>query len=104
MVGTDASIFFIFFFGYEVFTTVAIPTLVFGGVNIVFEALPNQLNATFVGFVGRADKVGWRDAEFFDKIAEFLGVFLYVGFDGEIFLFGFFKDFVAVFVGSGLEF
>ena len=104
MVWADAVIVGVFFFGNKIFATVTIPALIIFGVDMLFESLPNKLDAMFVRGVGCANKVGRGDAEFFNKIAEEIGVGFCIFFDGEVGGLCFFEDFVTVFVGSSLEF
>ena len=103
VVGADAVVFFYLFFGDETLTTFAIPTFVFGGIDVGGEFLPNRLAATLMVFVGGVDEVGRMNVEFFDEGFEESGVLSDIIFDVFPLVESFVEDFVAVFVGAGLE-
>ena len=103
MVGADAVVFGVVFIGNEAFATGTIPAFVGGGVDVGGEFLPDELDTASVSGVASADEVGGVDAELGDEILEFGGVGGDVGFDGDVLGFGFVPDFIAMFVGAGLE-
>ena len=103
VVGTDAGGLVMFFVGDKTFATRTIPTFVSRGVDMRGEFLPDKLATSAVVGVGSADKIGRSDVELFDELAEFVGVFFDVSFDGDVERLGLVEDFVAVLVGAGLK-
>ena len=70
---------------------------------MVFKPPPDFLNTLFVSLVGRTDKIGRLDSKLFDKILKLFRIVGDVFFDFNIIFFGFFENFIAMFISPGLK-
>ena len=87
----------------EAFAAFAVPTFISAFVDERGEFLPDGLATADVVWTGGADEICVLHAEAVDEILEFGGVLVDELLGGDVLGGGGFEDFVAVFVGAGLE-
>ena len=103
MIWTNTLIFGVFFFSDETFTTLTIPTIITGGINMVFEFLPNFLHALHMFWIGSTDVICIFHIKTGDEFLEFFGIIVNVFLRVDTKRFSFFLNFITMLISTSLK-